>query len=349
MHVISKKKLVYPVSEKLRKYLVTYDRERKLPLRYNDLVYFSEVLPYYDKQGKDTLWRVVLYDQHLRDDLNEGLTMIYALLKTDGDISVMEHLEVSRIDYCTFGNTNPFRIQIKNQLNDNYDYFYVKRADASRIYGLELEHILSPSRINYLVDGDTLIEEHIAGIPGDVFIKEYLDRPNTNQVRIAKEFIKFNERCFIRLLGDMRSYNYVIDVTPDFEDEQYRVRSIDFDQQSYEGRKIMYLPQFFKDNNKVVELVLSKLKPQTVQQYLSEERTLLYHRLKLARYRLKDLIDIMRLDTVSTPEKIEQLKQELAEHHQSDEFLRCKNMGDLVRLNIKTILTREPRIITNLK
>ena len=347
MHTISKKKLVYPVSEKLRKYLVTYDRERQLPLRYEDLTHYNESFPYYDKQGRDTLWQIVLYDQHQREEINQGLTMIYALLKTDGDISVMEHLRVSRVDYCTFGNTNPFRVQIKNQLNDNYDYFYVKRADASRIYGLELEHTLSPSRINYLVDGETLIEEHIAGIPGDVFIKEYLQRPNTNLVRIAKEFVKFNERCFIRLLGDMRSYNYVIDVTPDFEDEQYRVRSIDFDQQSYEGRKVMYLPQFFKDNNKVVDLVLKLLNPQTVQQYLSEERTLLYHRLKLARYRLKDLIDIMRTDTISTPEKIEQLRKDLAEHHQSDEFLRCNNMGDLVRLNLKTILTREPRIVVN--
>ena len=349
MHSISKKKLVYPVSRNLRRYLITYDRERKLPLRYDDLLHFSEATPYFDKQGKDTLWRVVLYDQHLQQELNEGLTMIYAQLKTDGDISVMEHLFVSRVDYCTFGNTHPFRVQIKNQLNDNYDYFYVKRADASRIYGLELEHTLSPSRINYLVNGETLIEEHIAGIPGDVFLKEYLHRPNANQVRIAKEFVKFNERCFIRLLVDMRSYNYVIDVTPDFEDEQYRVRSIDFDQQSYEGRKVMYLPQFFKDNNKVVELVLNLLEPKTVQQYLSEERTLLYHRLKLARYRLKDLMDNMRQDDLSTPEKIAQLKQELAQHHQSDEFLRCKNMGDLVRLNIKTILTREPRIQVNRK
>jgi len=280
-------------------------------------------------------------------ELSCGIKPNYALLKTAGDISVMEHLRVSRIDYCTFGNTNPFRIQIKNQLNDNYDYFYVKRADASRVYGLELEHILSPSRINYRVDGETIIEEHIAGIPGDVFIKEHLDRPNTNKVRIAKEFVKFNERCFIRLLGDMRSYNYVIDVTPDFEDEQYRVRSIDFDQQSYEGRRLKYLPQFFKDNNKVVELVMQLLSPQTVQQYQSEERTLLYQRLKLARYRLKDLIDSMRSDTLSTPDKIEQLKQELAQHHQSEDFLRCQNMGDLVRLNIKTILTREPRIVVN--
>jgi hypothetical protein len=164
-----------------------------------------------------------MYEQHSQQELNLGLTMIYALLKTDGDMSVMEHLYVSRIDYCTFGNSNPFRVQIMNQLNDNYDYFYVKKADASRIYGLELEHILSPSRINYMVNGDTLIEEHIAGIPGDVFIKDYVNRKLSNKVRIAKEFVKFNERCFVRLLGDMRSYNYVIDVTPDFEDEQYRV------------------------------------------------------------------------------------------------------------------------------
>ena len=110
----------------------------------------------------------------------------------------------------------------------------------------------------------------------------------------------------------------------------------------------MYLPQFFKDNFKVVDLVLNLLKPQTIQQYQSEERALLYHRLKLARYRLKDLIDLMRLDTISTPDKIEQLKAELAEHHHSEEFLRCRNMGDLVRLNIKTILSREPRIVNNL-
>ena len=40
------------------------------------------------------------------------------------------------------GNSQPFRVRIVNQFNDNYDYFYVKRADASCVYGLELEHVL---------------------------------------------------------------------------------------------------------------------------------------------------------------------------------------------------------------
>lgn len=341
---ISKKKLFYPVQDRLRKYLRTYDRETELPVHYEDLLHYADSFPYYDKQGHDTLWESVMYEQHAQQELNRGLTMIYALLKTDGDTSVMEHLYVSRIDYCTFGNSNPFRVQIMNQLNDNYDYFYVKKADASRIYGLELEYILSPNHINFLVDADTLIEEHIAGIPGDAFIKDYVHRKIANKVRIAKEFVKFNERCFVRLLGDMRSYNYVVDITPDFEDEQYRVRPIDFDQQSYEGRKTMYLPQFFKDNNVVVDLVLKLLKPDVVKQYQNEERTLMFRRLKSSRYRLKDLIDIMRSDTISTPEKVEQLKKELAEHHQSAEFLKCKTMGDLVRLNLKTTLVKAPKV-----
>jgi len=341
---ISKKKLFYPVSQGLRKYLRHYDRETKLPVCYNDLLHYADSFPYYDKKGQDTLWESVMYDQQTQQELNRGLTMIYALLKTDGDMSVMEHLYVSRIDYCTFGNSNPFRVQIMNQLNDNYDYFYVKKADASRIYGLELEHILSPSRINYLVHENSLIEEHIAGIPGDVFIKDYLGRAGSNKVRIAKEFVKFNERCFVRLLGDMRAYNYVVDITPDFEDEQYRVRPIDFDQQSYEGKKTMYLPQFFKDNNPIVDLVLNLLKPDVVKQYQNEERTLMFRRVKSARYRLKDLIDCMRSDTISTPEKLQQLKQELAEHHKSADFLKCSSMGDVVRLHLKTVLLKAPKV-----
>ena len=96
------------------------------------------------------------------------------------------------------------------------------------------------------MQNETLVEEHIAGIPGDVFIRDYFPPPDVNRVRIAKEFVKFNLRCFIRLLGDMRSVNYVVDVTPDFEEVQYRVRPIDFDYQSYAGKRNMYLSQFSK-------------------------------------------------------------------------------------------------------
>ncbi|RNI31051.1 hypothetical protein [Rufibacter latericius] len=335
---ISKKKQHYPVTEPLARYLREYDRAAPLAITYQDLLHFTDAYPLYDRWGQDTLWQTVVYDQSQMHEIYEGLTRIYVQLKSGGNESLIEQLSVQRVDYCTFGNSNPFRIRIVNLLNDNYDYFYFKKADASRIYGLELEHVLSPNRINYLVSGASLIEEHIAGIPGDEFIKHYLSRPNLNRVRLAKEFVKFNERCFALLLGDMRSYNYVVVVTPDFEEEQYRVRPIDFDQQSYEGRKTMYLPQFFKDNNPIVALCTQLLHPETMKQYQNEERTLLFRRIRAARYRLKDLIDCMRRDTISSQEKVEQLREELARHHKVEEFRHCVSMGEIVRLQLKLMV-----------
>ncbi len=74
------------------------------------------------------------------------------------------------------------------------------------------------------------------------------DAVNIHQTQKKPSYPIIDERCFIRLLGDMRSYNFVVIITPDFEDAQIRIRAMDFDQQSYNGRKNYYLPQFFKEN-----------------------------------------------------------------------------------------------------
>lgn len=331
---ISKKKLYFPVDERLREYLDYYGRNIELPVSYDDLLHFNSAIPVYDKKGKDTLWETALYSPNETHTLHEGLKQIYAILKTEGQSRAHQHLHVEKIDYCTFGNSHPFRIKIVNNFNDNYDYFYIKKADASRIYGLELEHILSPSRINYFVDRTTLIEEHIAGIPGDQFIQHYLSNKEFSRVRIAKELVKFNYRCFVRLLGDMRSYNYVFDITPDFEEVQFRIRAIDFDQQSYEGRKNLYLPQFFKENYELVKLVQTHLSMDNIEQYQMEERSLMIRRIKAARKQLNALLTVMCLDTISLPEKIISLRTELAEHYSAPEFNSCNTMGDIVRLSL---------------
>jgi len=329
---------MFPVNEKLRAYLRTHGREVKLPVSYQDLLRFSYSLPLLDKNGKDTLWETVLFDMRQLEFLREGLLRTYAILKTEGDLSFTKQLDVARIDYCSFGNSNPFRIRIVNKFNDNYDHYYVKIADASRIYGLELEHLLSPNRITYLTHNNTLVEEHIAGIPGDVFIKHQMHQPELNKIRLAKEFVKFNERCFVRLLGDMRSYNFVIVITPDIEDSQYRIRAIDFDQQSYEGRKNLYLPQFFKDNYPFVDLSLKHLNKETIDQYQTEERTMMAFRVAASRYRLADLLNIMGKDKISSPEKIRQLKNELSDFFHHTSFQKCNSMGELVKTQLKQTL-----------
>jgi len=337
---ISKKKKIYPVNTQLREYLISHNRSLPLPITYADLLKFEGSIPVYDKKGKDTLWETPLYNHLDLQTIHEGLKKIYSILKTEGDSSVHKHLEVERLDYCTFGNSNPFRIKIVNNFNDNYDYFYIKQADASRIYGLELEHILSPSRIHFYVDGATLVEEHIAGIPGDAFIANYLNNPEFNKVRIAKEFVKFNERCFVRLLGDMRSYNYVFDITPDFEEVQFRIRAIDFDQQSYEGRKNLYLPQYFKENYNLVKLVQEKLTPDSVEQYQVEEQTLIARRSKSSHIRLYALLNIMAKDDISPQEKVLQMAHELAAHYHDNGFLEQHTMGDLVKYSLEILQTK---------
>ena len=116
-----------------------------------------------------------------------------------------------------------------------------------------------------------MVEEHIIGVPGDDFIENFLEREDLNEVRLAKEFIKFNERCFVRLLGDMRAYNYVVEMTPDFEHNQYRVRAIDFDQQCYEEQEIILSSSIFSKNNlPVVKLCSRLINLETSHQYQRE-------------------------------------------------------------------------------
>jgi len=339
--VPSKKKIFYTIRPELREYLLKYNREEKLPVEYNDLLRFNLAVPLLDKDGKDTLWHTVYYDESEMQELYPNLTYIYALLHTDGDMKVMEHLSVARIDYCTFGNSKPFRVRIINRLNDNYDHFYVKVADASRVYGLELEYILSPSRIQYLTDGNTLIEEHIPGLPGDVFIDHYLQQSKFNQIRICKEFVKFNERCFVRLLGDMRSYNFVVDITPDIEGNQYRIRAIDFDQQSYEGKLKLYRPHFFKENLKLVQLGMQHMNETTMLQYQEEERTLIAHRVRSAHYQLNDLLTVMQVDEISPKEKVRQLGTELSAFYKDPIFSRSETMGNLVYELLNKLVDRK--------
>lgn len=337
---MSKKKPSYPIGSLFRAYLKEYGREEKIPISYNDLLYWHEAFPVYDRNGVDTLWRSVIYSPGQQEEIFDGLTQIYGLLKTGGNMEVIEHLTVAQVDYCQFGNSNPFRVKIKNTFNDVHDYFYVKKVDASRVYGLEIEHILSPNRIFYIIDEDTIIEEHIMGIPCDLFIESRLKRKEYQSVNLAKEFVKFNERCFVLLLGDMRSYNYVINITPDFDKRQYRARCIDFDQFCYEGRKNNYLPQFYKENNPIVEFCSRVLPPETIYQYQYEERSLIKKRYEVAKYRLLKLLECMADEVLSTPEKVESLAKDMNKYHHTNEFTEKKTMGTILRLHLRLMFDK---------
>jgi hypothetical protein len=339
----TKKKPMYTVGEGLHTYLRRYGREFEMPVSYSRLCEWAESMPLFDQDGEDTLWCTVIYRPEVWRRLNKHLTAIYALLKTEGDTSFVDHLYVDRVDYCTFGNSNPFRIRVVNSYNENQDYYYIKKSDASRVYGLELEHLLSPNRMHYFVSEDILVEEHVVGIPGDVFIDQWMDDPHINSIRLAKELVKFNERSFLRLLGDMRAYNFVVDVTPDFEDVQIRIRAMDFDQQSYSGRLKFYLPQFFKDNNSLVQFCTQQLNVHTARQYQKEEHSVIFRRIQLAEERVHRLLKCMCEDRISTDEKVVELSHGLAEYHKEKRFLKCTRMGELLQTSLDLVASNVRR------
>lgn len=331
--LMSKKKPAFPVNAKLDDYLEHYNRKIEIPVFYEDLLRFAGAITVYDDEGEDTLWIRVYYSEFEREEIDLSLKKVYSILHSNGGEEIIQYLNVDAVDYCTFGNSKPFRIKVRNILNDNYTYFYVKKTDASRVYGLELEHMLSPYNLNFLVHKDTLIEEHIAGIPGDEFIKNMLPKcSESEKAQLAKEFVKFNERAMIRLLGDMRSYNYVIVPTHDFDHVVYKIRAIDFDQQCFEGKLKVYRPQFFKENLKMVQLVQGKLQKYSVDQYKLEERSIVAKRIMSYEKRIAKLIDICKEDEISLPEHIERLGKEIYELTSDVKFKRSQNMGEIMEL-----------------
>ena len=337
--LMSKKKPFFPITKELNEYLSLYNRNLKIPIFYEDLKRFSGSVVVYNKNDKDTLWVRVFYSEHERADIDLSLKKVYNLLHSDGNESNIDFLNIDAIDYCTFGNSKPFRIKIRNKLNDNFTYFYVKKADASRVYGLELENLLSPYNLNFLINQDTLIEEHVAGIPGDEFYEEYLiNCNNSEKSQIAKEFVKFNERCMIRLLGDMRSYNYVIIPTHDFDQVVYKIRAIDFDQQSFEGNLKVYRPQFFKENKQVMNLVKDKLDSKSVDQYKIEERSIIAKRILSSENRTKEILKCMMSDNISTKENINILSKQVFSLTRDKNFNNVINMGEILRGSFNYVL-----------
>ncbi|KAB1160451.1 hypothetical protein [Tenacibaculum aiptasiae] len=329
--LMSQKKPAFPVTEELHTYLTEHSRNIKIPIFYDDLLRFQGSIVVYDNNDVDTLWVRTYYSEFDREEIDLSLKKVYTILHSNGNEETIPFLNIDAIDYCTFGNSKPFRVKVRNILNDNYTYFYVKKTDASRIYGLELEHILSPYNLNFLVYKDTLIEEHIAGIPGDVFIKDFLPKcTESEKAQIAKEFVKFNERCMIRLLGDMRSYNYVIVPTHDFDHVVYKIRAIDFDQQCFEGKFKVYYPQFFKENFSMVTLVGQKLQETSINQYKIEERSIVAKRILSSESRVDQLVYCMKNDVISTEKNISLLKQQIFDFTKDVHFKKSNNMGEIL-------------------
>jgi hypothetical protein len=113
---------------------------------------------------------------------------------------------------------------------------------------------------------------------------------------------------------------------------------MDFDQQSFEGRKNIYLPQFFKDNYFFVKQAEKHLSKKTSDQYIIEERGLIRKRLLNEKKKFLSLKSVMENDHISDQENITLLKTELANYYANPAFNEATCMADILVLNISTRL-----------
>jgi hypothetical protein len=120
-------------------------------------------------------------------------------------------------------------------------------------------------------------------------------------------------------------------ITQDFDRIQYRIRAIDFDQQSYEGNSKVYKPQFLPENSHLSQMTLDVLTLGSMDQYVKEERSLLAKRATSENKRLLALMDCMREDHISSAEKIKELRIDLFALTRDVHFKKARNMGEILQ------------------
>ena len=97
----------------------------------------------------------------------------------------------------------------------------------------------------------------------------------------------------------------------------------------------------------MVELVSKILRPESVEQYKLEERSIMARRFLSYENRINALVDCMCKDTISTKEHVELLRSEIYEYTKDLNFKKSKNMGDIlssaldfVRRNYESVHTQ---------
>jgi hypothetical protein len=127
---------------------------------------------------------------------------------------------------------------------------------------------------------------------------------------------------------------------------QYRVRAIDFDQQSYEGKGNIYLAFRFNSNRQVTRLAFNVLNRKSIDQYVAEEHAQMARRAKVESSRLRALLGIMRRESIAPLEHVGTLAHELDRMHGTSGFGDCKSMGELTAMHISMMLDIKPSSTT---
>jgi HEPN domain-containing protein len=79
------------------------------------------------------------------------------------------------------------------------------------------------------------------------------------------------------------------------------------------------------------------MQPATTRQYQQEERSLIRARAKAERYRLRQLLDRMRVDELAPEDHVVELAGGLTKHYEDERFRDCTSMGELVEHSLRRL------------
>ena len=88
----------------------------------------------------------------------------------------------------------------------------------------------------------------------------------------------------------------------------------------------------------MVQLVLNKLKPNSVAQYEKEERSVFAKRISGSETRLNDLMQVMVTEDLAPNEHVNQLKKELQLFTHDKMFKNCTTMGQIVKTGLDFVI-----------
>ena len=92
----------------------------------------------------------------------------------------------------------------------------------------------------------------------------------------------------------------------------------------------MYRPQFFPENQKMIELIKTYLKKDSVDQSKREERSLIAKRALGSEEQIKRLLSAAITDTLSTDVHVNALKNQIFELTKDSAFIQANSMGAIL-------------------
>ena len=88
----------------------------------------------------------------------------------------------------------------------------------------------------------------------------------------------------------------------------------------------------------MVDLVLKKLQPKSIEQYRTEIRSLLVKRVQNSLRRFEYLVSIMKKEELAPYDHVVQLRTALQKLTYNSQFRHCQTMGDIVHTGISFIV-----------